>query len=112
MKKLLVSLVAAALLAACATTQTTNSGAVGVERKQIMMLSTQQVDKMAASGSCAIRWAKSRRKPCRVGTSLSTANANRPRRSSGAVVWFKPRVHTAMRGIIGVVCQLCLTLTV
>ena len=48
MKKLLVSLVAAALLAACATTQTTNSGAVGVERKQFMMLSTQQVDKMAA----------------------------------------------------------------
>ena len=69
-----------------------------------------QVDKMAASGSWAIRCAKSRRKPCRVGTSLSTANANRPRRSSGAVVWFKPRVHTAMRGIIGTTCQLRLTL--
>ncbi|MBU3735340.1 MAG: M48 family metallopeptidase [Methylobacterium sp.] len=48
MKKLLVPLLAAALLAACATTQTTNSGAVGVQRKQFMMLSTQQVDKMAA----------------------------------------------------------------
>jgi len=48
MKKLLLPLLAAALLAACATTQTTNSGAVGVQRKQFMMLSTQQVDKMAA----------------------------------------------------------------
>lgn len=48
MKKLLVPLLAAALIAACATTQTTNSGAVGVQRKQFMMLSTQQVDKMAA----------------------------------------------------------------
>ena len=48
MKKLLVPLLAAAWIAACATTQTTNSGAVGVQRKQFMMLSTQQVDKMAA----------------------------------------------------------------
>lgn len=48
MKKLLAPLLAAALIAACATTQTTNSGAVGVQRKQFMMLSTQQVDKMAA----------------------------------------------------------------
>lgn len=35
-------------LGGCATTQTTKSGAVGVERKQFMMLSTKQVDKMAA----------------------------------------------------------------
>ena len=35
-------------LGSCATTQTTKSGAVGVERKQFMMLSTKQVDRMAA----------------------------------------------------------------
>ncbi len=35
-------------LGGCATTQTTKSGAVGVERKQFMMLSTKQVDRMAA----------------------------------------------------------------
>jgi predicted Zn-dependent protease len=48
-RKILVSLLAAAvLLAGCATTQTTKSGAVGVERKQFMMLSEKQVDGMAA----------------------------------------------------------------
>lgn len=36
------------VLGGCATTQTTKSGAVGVERKQFMMLSTKQVDNMAA----------------------------------------------------------------
>lgn len=48
MKKLLLALVATSLLAGCATTQTTQSGAVGVQRKQFMMLSTKQVDSMAA----------------------------------------------------------------
>lgn len=49
MKKFLLPLFAAiALLAGCATTQTTQSGAVGVERKQFMMLSEKQVDQMAA----------------------------------------------------------------
>jgi predicted Zn-dependent protease len=49
MNKLLISLLAAAtLLSGCATTQTTQSGAVGVERKQFMMLSEKQVEQMAA----------------------------------------------------------------
>jgi predicted Zn-dependent protease len=49
MKKLLISLLAVTtLLDGCATTQTTQSGAVGVERKQFMMLSEKQVDQMAA----------------------------------------------------------------
>jgi predicted Zn-dependent protease len=48
MKKLFLSLFAATLLASCATTQTTQSGAVGVERKQFMMLSEKQVEQMAA----------------------------------------------------------------
>jgi len=49
MKKLLLSLAAAvAILSGCATTQTTNAGAVGVQRKQFMMLSEKQVDQMAA----------------------------------------------------------------
>ncbi len=42
-------LIAATLtLGSCATTQTTKSGAVGVERKQFMMLSEKQVDRMSA----------------------------------------------------------------
>lgn len=48
MKKMLVPLLALALLGGCATTQTTKSGAVGVERKQFMMLSSKQVDQMSA----------------------------------------------------------------
>jgi hypothetical protein len=32
-----------------------------------------------------------------VGSIWSMANANRPRRSSGAVVWLMPRAQTAMR---------------
>lgn len=43
-------ILAALLLAGCATTQTTQSGAVGVERKQFMMLSEKQVESMAAQG--------------------------------------------------------------
>lgn len=50
MRNLLIALLAASTLAGCATTQTTQSGAVGVERKQFMMLSSKQVDQMAAQG--------------------------------------------------------------
>src|SRR4029078_8104535 len=35
-----------------------------------------------------------------VGAIWSRANANRPRRSTGAVVWLMPRAQTAMRRII------------
>lgn len=50
MKKLTGSLVvlAALLTAACSTVQTTQSGAVGVERKQRMLLSEKQVENMSA----------------------------------------------------------------
>ena len=48
MHKLLTALVAIALLASCANTQTTHSGTVGVQRKQFMMLSSKQVEGMAA----------------------------------------------------------------
>src|SRR6478752_958149 len=34
------------------------------------------------------------RRLCSVGAIWSMANAKRPRRSSGAVVWFKPRAQT------------------
>lgn len=52
MKTLILSLLATATLAlsGCATTQTTQSGAVGVERKQFMMLSEKQVESMASQG--------------------------------------------------------------
>lgn len=50
MKKIVAPLLAALLLASCATTQTTQSGAVGVERKQFMMLSEKQVETMSAQG--------------------------------------------------------------
>ena len=49
MKKILAIVLASTVfLGGCATTQTTKSGAVGVERKQFMMLSEKQVEKMAA----------------------------------------------------------------
>lgn len=49
MKKIFIAIVATSvLLGGCATTQTTKSGAVGVERKQFMMLSEKQVEKMSA----------------------------------------------------------------
>lgn len=48
MKKLLISLLVAASLASCTPVQTTQSGAVGVQRKQYMLLSEKQVDSMAA----------------------------------------------------------------
>lgn len=50
MKKHLLSLLLVATLAApgCTPVQTTQSGAVGVQRKQYMMLSSKQVDSMAA----------------------------------------------------------------
>jgi predicted Zn-dependent protease len=50
MKKILATFLAALLLASCATTQTTQSGAVGVERKQFMMLSEKQVESMSSQG--------------------------------------------------------------
>lgn len=52
MKTLILSLLATAtlVLSGCATTQTTQSGAVGVERKQFMMLSEKQVESMASQG--------------------------------------------------------------
>jgi predicted Zn-dependent protease len=50
MKKTLATFLAALLLASCATTQTTQSGAVGVERKQFMMLSEKQVESMSSQG--------------------------------------------------------------
>lgn len=48
MKKLFAALIAAVFVTGCATTQTTKSGAVGVERKQFMMLSEKQVEQMSA----------------------------------------------------------------
>lgn len=50
MSKLISALLVAATvaLAGCSTVQTTQSGAVGVERKQFMMLSEKQVENMAA----------------------------------------------------------------
>lgn len=53
MKKYLLSLLAAVLLASCSPVQTTKSGAVGVQRKQYMMLSAKQVDGMAAQSYIA-----------------------------------------------------------
>lgn len=52
MQKLLSALLVAVTLAisGCSTVQTTQSGAVGVERKQFMMLSEKQVESMAAQG--------------------------------------------------------------
>ena len=42
-------------------------------------------------------------------TSSHFARSVLTRKSSGAVVWFKPRVQTAIWVIIGMTCQLCLT---
>lgn len=53
MKKLLVSLLVAALLAGCAPIKTTNAGAVGVQRKQYALLSAKQVEGMAAQSYVA-----------------------------------------------------------
>jgi hypothetical protein len=55
-----------------------------------------QVDKIAASGWCWVCVAKLLRKRSNVLGNWSTANANLPRKSSGAVVWFNPNAHTAM----------------
>lgn len=43
-RKLLVTLAAATLLAACQTVETTQGGAVGIDREQRMMVSSQEVD--------------------------------------------------------------------
>ena len=48
MKKFLISLLAATLMASCSPVQTTKAGAVGVQRKQYMLLSSKQVEGMAA----------------------------------------------------------------
>lgn len=48
MKKIVLILLAAGWLAGCTPVQTTKSGAVGVERKQYMLLSEKQVDSIAA----------------------------------------------------------------
>ncbi len=53
MKKFLASLLATVLLASCTQIQTTNSGAVGVNRKQYAMLSAKQVEGMAAQSYVA-----------------------------------------------------------
>ena len=54
-----------------------------------------QVDRIAASGLPLGRATRSRN-PCRVGANCSSVNAKRPRKSSGAVVWFRPRAKTLM----------------
>jgi hypothetical protein len=59
-----------------------------------------QVERMAASGSRDVKEARLPLSWCKVGGSWSTANANRPRKSSGAVVWFNPNAQTAMFRII------------
>jgi predicted Zn-dependent protease len=46
---LVLAIVAAVALPACETVQTTQAGAVGVERKQAMMVSSQEVNKAAVS---------------------------------------------------------------
>lgn len=54
MKKLLLSLLAAVMLfAGCATTQTTQAGVVGVQRRQFMLLSEKQVESMSAESYLA-----------------------------------------------------------
>ena len=49
MKRLLLSLLLATLVAGCQQVNTTNSGVVGANRKQSMLLSSQEVDQMAAA---------------------------------------------------------------
>src|SRR5437868_7367992 len=50
---------------------------------------------MIAASTPGCRWEpKECRRLCSVGAIWSMANAKRPRRSSGAVVWFKPRAQT------------------
>lgn len=54
MKKLLLSLLTAVMLfAGCATTQTTQAGVVGVQRRQFMLLSEKQVESMSAESYLA-----------------------------------------------------------
>ena len=48
MKKIVLILLASGWLAGCTPVQTTKSGAVGVERKQYMLLSEKQVERMSA----------------------------------------------------------------
>ena len=49
MKKILLTLLAALLLGGCATTQTTKSGAVGVERKQFVgLVSEKEAEEQSA----------------------------------------------------------------
>ena len=48
----------------------------------------------------AARWQALAQAPAAPPCSWSGANANRPRRSSGAVVWFRPRAKTLMAAII------------
>lgn len=54
MKRLLLSLLAAVILfTGCATTQTTQAGVVGVQRRQFMLLSEKQVESMSAESYLA-----------------------------------------------------------
>jgi hypothetical protein len=59
-----------------------------------------QVERMAASGLRELFEASLPLSWCNVGGNWSAANANRPRKSSGAVVWFNPNAQTAMFRII------------
>jgi hypothetical protein len=59
-----------------------------------------QVERMAASGWRAVCEAKLPLSCFKVGGNWSKAKANRPRKSSGAVVWFNPNAQTAMFQII------------
>lgn len=48
MKRVLLSILLATLITGCQQASTTKSGAVGADRKQMMLLSSQEVDQMAA----------------------------------------------------------------
>ena len=49
---------------------------------------------VSTAPQAAAFWLSDWRRPCSVGAIWSSANANRPRRSSGAVVWLMPRAQT------------------